>query len=227
MKQPPGPLSVTTLSAAVYDSLKALLLNGHFRPGQWIRERELTELLGVSRTPVREALRLLEQERLVDSLPRRGFRMRIPRRKELQDFYELRGELEGLAAELASERAQAASLEAIGHGLREAREAMARDQLDLLIAHNNAFHDRVSEAAGNRVLQLSLGQLRDGVNLYRTLSWSNPESRAPITLDQHEGVYRAIEARDGRRARERARAHVWDSLPLALEALRSLDVPDD
>jgi DNA-binding GntR family transcriptional regulator len=227
MDEAQHPLEVRTLSAAVYDRLKEMLLAGHFHPGQWIRERELTEMLNVSRTPIREALRILEQDRLVDSIPRRGFRMRIPQPKELQDFYELRAELEGLAAQLAAERAFPAALEDIREALERARRSLGQHDAPHVIAGNNAFHDRVAAASGNQVLLQSLSQLRDGVNLYRTLSWSAQQSRPPVTLEQHEGIFDAIESRDARRARERARNHVWDSLPLALEAVRALELPED
>jgi DNA-binding GntR family transcriptional regulator len=226
MDGPSEPLQVATLSAAVYDRVKALLFSGHFKPGQWIRERELTDMLNVSRTPVREALRILEQERLVDSWPRRGFRMRVPHPKELTDFYELRAELEGLAAQLAAERASAQALYAIAQALELARDSLGQHDGPHVIAGNNAFHEQVAMASGNRVLLQSLTQLRDGVNLYRTLSWSTQQSRPPVTLQQHQMIYEAIRDRDARTARERARAHVWDSLPLAMEALRALEVPD-
>lgn len=218
-------LAVATVGAAVYDAVKDLLLAGRFKPGERIRERELTELLGVSRTPIREALRMLEQDHLVDSVPRRGFRMRVPTVKELRDFYELRAELEGLAAALAADRASEDTLQRIYNDLIHVQGLLPRGDAREIIEGNNRFHDRVARAADNRILEQSLSQLRDGVNLYRTLSWSSYKERPAVTWRQHYDIYRGLTERSAARARQCATRHVWDSLPLALSALESVMHP--
>lgn len=218
-------LAVATVGAAVYDTVKDLLLSGHFKPGERIRERELTELLGVSRTPIREALRMLEQDHLVDSVPRRGFRMRVPAAKELKDFYELRAELEGLSAALAAERASDETLAALHADLQQVQELLAQGDAREIIAGNNRFHDAVARAADNRILEQSLSQLRDGVNLYRTLSWSSYKERPAVTWRQHSAIYLGLAERNPALARERAVRHIWDSLPLALAALTAVGHP--
>ncbi|MED3562919.1 GntR family transcriptional regulator, partial [Bacillus xiapuensis] len=97
-------LQKETTSMAVYKHLYQLIITGTFQPGEWIRERQIKEMLGVSSTPIREALKMLAQERLLEAVPHHGVRIKRLSLKEIEDMYELRVELEGLAAQLAAIR---------------------------------------------------------------------------------------------------------------------------
>ena len=208
-----------TVSSIVYERIREFVLTGRFLPGQWLREKELIEILGVSRTPIREAFRRLEQEQLVESVPRYGFRVRTFSKKEICDFFELRAELEGMAAGLAAERATNQALLAIAKALEQARTSLDEGDSADVIQANNLFHDTVAEASGNQALVLCLKQLRAGVNLQRVLTWSKHKERPSVTLSQHYEIYLAIKDKDSQRANMTARKHVLDSLELALEAI--------
>ncbi|MCL6577495.1 GntR family transcriptional regulator [Kyrpidia sp.] len=211
---------VQTISETVHKRLRELILSGHFKPGQWLRERELLQILGVSRTPVREALRRLEQERLLESIPHRGFRVPIPTEKEIESFYELRAELEGIAAALAAKRITTEQIDTLEEILEAATRYLRNHQSLEVIRENNRFHETVALASGNPVLLQFLQQLLDGINLYRVFSWSSNKERPPVTLNQHREILEAIRKGDSDLARRRAAEHVWDSLPLVLETVK-------
>lgn len=219
-------LTVSTVTEAAYQHIRDLILTGYFSPGQWLRERELTDLLGVSRTPIREALRLLEQDRLVISASRKGFRIPVPTAKDITDFYELRSELEGFAAAKAARKADAGRLSAIEAGLKSAQMALDKDDMSEVIALNNQFHDMVAAASGNDTLYSVLNKLRTNVNLFRVLSWSGHRERPATTVHQHRLIFQAIQSRNETLARARAMDHIMDSLPLALAGLQSIAKED-
>ncbi len=219
------PIVVNTVTEAVYQRMRDLLLTGVFAPGQWIRERDLTETLGVSRTPVREALRLLERDRLVIAESRKGFRIPIPSVKEITDFYELRTELEGFAAARAARQVSHAELADLRQLISDAQTALSQENRAELIALNNRFHDVVAKASGNQALADMLGKLRTNVNLFRVLSWSSRRERPATTLSQHRLILEAIEQRNEAKARTRAKDHIMDSLPLTLAGLEQKGTP--
>lgn len=214
-------VEVRTVSRVAYDHLYRMILAGEFLPGQWIKERQLTELLGISRTPVREALRMLEQERLVVSIPHRGFRVPIPTIKELEDFYELRAELEGMAARLAATRAAEADLSHLKSLWEAAQEGLRVGDATAMAESNDAFHHSLAQCTGNAELVSSLDRLRTGIDLYRNLSWSAQKGRPALTLEQHKRILTFVCQRNGPAAQDSARTHILDSLALAKQGLQS------
>lgn len=213
-------VEVQTISRVAYENLYRMILSGQFVPGQWIKERELTEMLGISRTPVREALRMLERERLVVSIPHRGFRVPIPTIKELEDFYELRAELEGMAARLASERATDGDLQTLNQLWLSAHAGLLVNDSAGMAESNTEFHRYLATCTGNRELVASLVRLRAGIDLYRNLSWTQ-KARPAQTLEQHQRILACVTNRDGLSAQENARIHIMDSLASAIQALET------
>lgn len=220
-------LQFSSVTEGTYHYIRDLILTGQFMPGQRLRERELTERTGVSRTPIREALRMLEQEQLLILESRKGFRIPVPTKKEITDFYELRAELEGLAAAKAAHKSDRARLTEIAGALSTAEESLRNEELSQVISLNNWFHDLVSMASGNESLSEMLSKLRAKVNLFRALSWSERRERPAETLRQHHLIFNAIQARNEASARSRAMDHVMDSLPLALDGLKSIHPADE
>jgi DNA-binding GntR family transcriptional regulator len=213
-------LEVQTVSRAAYESLYRMILAGQFVPGQWIKEREVSEMLGISRTPIREALRMLERERVVVSIPHRGFRVPIPTAKELQDFYELRAELEGMGARLASERATDSDIQALTDLWTSAQSSLLAHDVTTMAERNDEFHRYMATCTDNGELVASLVRLRAGIDLYRNLSWTQ-KSRPARTLEQHQQILFCITNRNGLAAQESARVHIMDSLAVALQGLET------
>lgn len=213
---------------AVYRHLSDFILNGYFQPGEWIRERQVKELLGVSSTPIREALSMLVKERILESIPHHGVRVKDLTLQEIEEVYELRAELEGFAAELAAKRGSSAQLRKMEELLREAEEKreenFKKHGIESLIS-NNQFHDLIAEASGNRALKDALFQLHSGINLIRMMSWKRNTARSFMTLEQHGLILEAIMAGDGKLARLRMEEHVWDTVKLVLESAKKRNDP--
>jgi DNA-binding GntR family transcriptional regulator len=196
-----------SLAEKAYHAIRGLIVSLELAPGAVIEERELMEQLGIGRTPVREALRRLAQERLVEVYPRRGMFVTGVDVRELARLSEVRVVLEPEAARLAAERATdldraaiAELLEDLGAGGRNDRELMELDE---------RIHEAVYRAAHNDLLETTLAQ-------YYVLAlriWS-------MALDRHHELEEAVEAHrslleairdgDGPRAAETMRAHVQD-----------------
>lgn len=215
MGVPPHKLIKETTSMAVYKRLFDCVINGQFQPGEWIRERQLKEMLGVSSTPIREALRMLVQEQILESVPHQGVRVKHFSMKEIEDYYELRAEMEGLAAGLAAGRATpqlTARLEEVLHQQRKFLDQACSPAEAM--ESNNEFHDLIVEAGGNEMLKNTLLHLRVGINWIQHMAWKLNNDRHFITYHQHRAILEAIVIGDANKARSRMQEHVWDSIKL-------------
>jgi DNA-binding GntR family transcriptional regulator len=203
-------------------TLQARVLNGELPMGARLRQAALAEEFGVSRTPVREALRKLQASGLVELRPNRGALVRGLSSREVRDAYEVRAELEGLAAELAAHHVhhehvdrlrqaqgqfRAALAEAVA--AREAGADLSQDVTDRWGRANDLFHQAIQEAAGNDVLTATLAHLHRSFprDLSRTVL---RESTMLLheNVREHEAILEAIERRDAPSARELMTAHI-------------------
>jgi DNA-binding GntR family transcriptional regulator len=215
-----------TTTMAVYNRLSELIASGYFQMGEWIRERQIREILGVSSTPIREALRMLVQERLLESVPHHGVRIRQLSLKEIEDFYELRAELEGLSAYLAATRVSDDQVLAIRKMLNAAAVRMKKPTVHELeaVQHNHDFHGMVAEASGNQALADCLTQQQSNFNLLRIMLWGRDKQRPLITVSQHQAIFDAIVERKPTLARKRAQEHILDSSVFILKMAKELDI---
>jgi DNA-binding GntR family transcriptional regulator len=142
-------------SEVAYNALRTAIIEGEYRPGERIIEQRVAEDLRLSRTPVREAVRMLAADGLVIATRHRGAIVRPLERTDVLDLYELRARLESYAAELASSRAQGADLAEIEAGIRDFADAMGRDDLGtrdrtrLYSQANRRVHNAIIEASGH------------------------------------------------------------------------------
>ena len=221
----------TEEDAALVDRLAATIqarvLSGEFASGSRLRQVSLATEFGVSRTPVREALRKLQAAGIVQLEPRRGARVRGPSAREVREAYEVRAELEGLAASLASGRIRDEEL----YRLRAAQELFhdSSERLrlwkeqsaveppptrahDEWIRGNDLFHLVILEAAGNNRLAAILADLHQ--SFPRDLTWivlAESSHLLDENVAQHAAVLEAIEGRDAEDARRRMVDHVLSS----------------
>jgi DNA-binding GntR family transcriptional regulator len=217
-----APLSQRT-SEGVARILRAEIFSGRLKPGDPLPERLLAEQLGVSRTPVREALFTLQSEGLVELTPNRGATVRTVNSRDVEQVYALRAVLEAHAAREAAgaglseshlqalEDAQA-RLERLRTGSTAAEQALA----DL------SFHMLISEATGSRMLHTIMGQVLAFTVSYRS-NFAYPEEHAVRVNGQHRAILAALRDRDADRADKAMREHVESSSQLALEHFRNAD----
>jgi DNA-binding GntR family transcriptional regulator len=191
----------------VYDRLRSAIVAGHFTPGERFVERTLEARLGVSRTPIREAIKRLEQEGLVVCLPHRGCFVRSPTFDEARQVYELRRVVEGFSGELAAQRATEADVTRIRAVVRLGRTALEKGDRENMLLRNDEFHQLQARAAGNIFLEQQLRLLWAYMDLLRGRSWIATD-RAPATQQEHEAIVDALANGDAARARHLNEAHV-------------------
>ncbi|MEU4254509.1 GntR family transcriptional regulator [Amycolatopsis sp. NPDC026612] len=212
------PLAATR--QRVREELRERILTGRLRPGDRLVERELAEDLGVSRVPVREAIRSLEAEGfLVVQSPRRVV-VRQLARVDVEELFDVREALEGLAAGLAAERAGAAELKRLDRVLADAARATARGDAARITVLNSRFHDEIVAIAGNALLSTMLQPLEG------RLRWltSQNEHWAEL-LDEHRRLREAIASGDADRAKASAVEHVRVNREVTLRSLFGGDTP--
>ena len=196
-----------SLSEKVYRFLRDGIAEGRYQTGDCLIEMKIAEELGVSRTPVREALKQLELEDLVSSHPNRGVVVKSFTNEDLQDVSTIRHLLEGQAAFWAAQRVSDEQLKE----LREVVELMefytAKNDIAHLVALDTRFHELIYEASGSRTIRHILASLHHNIRKARQSSLTLPD-RAPNSLAEHLSIYQAIENRDAQAAKEHMEAHV-------------------
>ncbi|GEM90804.1 GntR family transcriptional regulator [Oceanithermus desulfurans] len=190
---------------AAYERLKRRILEGVLRPGARLSEPALAQALGVSRTPVREALQRLAQEGLVELRPGRGARVRVLSPREVEEVYEVRALIEGEAAARAAGRCDEAGLRRLEAAL-DVLETADPDDYAAQIAADERFHALLVAASGNRVLEQVFHDLDAALALTR--QFSRDLNQTPETRAQHRAIVAAIHAGDAAAARAAAEAHV-------------------
>jgi len=201
---------------SAYVRLLGEIRQGALPPGARLRETELAERLGISRTPVREAIQMLEADGLVVHAPRAGATVRRLDHAEVVELYEMRAVLAGAAARMAARAAtepELAELEALNAEIAAAAGPTAAYEL------NRQFHRLLLEAAKNRYLAKSMGVLQKTLTILGPTTLTDPE-RAEQAVAEHARVLAALAAHDGARAEAEMRAHIEAAHRVRLRALR-------
>ena len=201
------PSQRRSLSAETADKLRELILLEKLPPGMHIPERDLAEVLGISRTPMREALRILESEGLVDHTPTRRSRVANPSPEELAQSMKVLGTLEALGGELACTHASESDIEAIS-----ALNSRMHEQSDMLSSidffkTDMDFHASIIAAGGNAALVDTHAKYNARLWRARFLSSRRKLGRA-TTPQQHQDITNAIRKRDAAGAADAMRAHI-------------------
>ncbi len=189
------PISTSTLSDRVYSALRDGILRGVPAPGDFVRELDVSESLGVSRTPVREALAELARDGYVERIARRGYRVPTESVARLLELYPIVAALEVLAGELAFPRIDAAMIALLREANRQCVDAWTAEDIRASIQMNHRFHHLLSEPCGNQHLCDLLDQLR--AQVVRLELWSaSQHGHAIEATHQHDGIISAIERAD-------------------------------
>ena len=197
-RQPLVPIRLDNykpLRELVFESLREAIIGGMLYPSERLMEIQLAEEMGVSRTPVREAIRKLELEGLVVMIPRKGAYVAGLSLKDIADVFEIRGALEGLAAELAAERATDEELEAMERYLVKISEEIENGDLTKVVETDTDFHTLIYKASRNTRLSQIINNLREQIQRFRTTSLSFP-GRMKIALEEHRKIVEAVSSRE-------------------------------
>ena len=219
----PVPAPGTLQGETTYERLCEEIRSGKLPPGSRLRETEIAERLAVSRTPVREAIRRLEADGLVDHLPRSGAVVRKLEYPELMELYEMRTVLEGTAARLAARAASPVELEELVAINDEMRAAAGRPEV--VIGLNRQFHKLLLDAARNRFLLRAMATVENTLLILGSSSMAKPD-RAREAVDEHREVLDALLARAGAAAEAAMRRHMERAQFARLRILRRANAED-
>jgi DNA-binding GntR family transcriptional regulator len=196
-----------TIAAQIFQTLADRIAQGDVAPGQKLEEKALADEFGVSRTPVREALRELGARGLIEINPRRGgvvARISVP---QLADMLEAECELEATCARLAAQRLTAVEREQLYDLHRRCGDAVKSKDLEGYLAANRDFHDHICRGAHNTTIAAMAVDLRARLAPFRQRQAGTIEARMQQSLDEHQGIVDAIRANDARTAFDAMCAH--------------------
>jgi DNA-binding GntR family transcriptional regulator len=199
----------TSITAQVTKAIKEAIATGEFEPGKKLSENSLSEYYKVSRTPVREALKQLEKEGLVEIIPRVGTCVSKPTEKELDELFTLKEVMEGLAAGLLAKRRSPKEMNKIKQAVTDMEKAIENSDNKLYVEANNIFHTTILEGADNSKLSYMLDLLLNQIpyNQYVFLTIEDPIRRHK-SLKEHQLILAAIEKGDCEVAEKAMREHV-------------------
>jgi DNA-binding GntR family transcriptional regulator len=213
-----GPPLSRSASAAASEVIREAIIDGRLAPGRRLKEEELARELGMSRTPVREALLVLQSEGLVESIPRRGATVRSYAADDLDDMYQLRAVLEGFAARRAATRISADDVARLEESCARFDRLRADDDLRDLVKENLFFHNVVLEAAGSERLGPLVRKVIEIPLVHKSFYWYSPEQKL-ISEHYHRQLTRALGVGDAERAEMIMTEHVLEARDFLLAQL--------
>ena len=203
-----------SLSDQVFEHLESNILSGKYQRGDIITELQLCSELGVSRTPIREALRRLFQEHLIEDTSRGTMVLGITP-KDFRDMSEIRLRIEDLAVRGFIEHGDADSLKALNEAVDFQEFYLARGDIDQLKALDGRFHEIIYSGCGSMILRDTLSPLHKKIQQYRRNALRTPE-RAAHSVREHREILQAITARDADLAAERMKQHIQNAMKRGL-----------
>ena len=211
-----APLQRRRLVDEASQRLREAILNGRIAGGARLRQTALAERLGISRTPIREALVRLREEGLVELLPRGGVRVAPLDPEEAVELYDLREVLDGLAARLAAGRRDAGGLARLERGLRRMATSIEREDPTQWFRSHVNFHEEIMRAAANRHLARLSGVVHLSIRQFHPMLLQTPRRLADANRE-HRQIFEAIAARDPETAERAARAHIAAAREIVLK----------
>lgn len=207
-----------SLTEKVYQNLRSDILSGTFRDREELRETALAKTYGVSRTPVREAIRQLALEGLVDTIPNRGAYVHNIHGKDVKDVYAIRSLLEGLAARWAVENITDEQIEAMEEVLYMSEYYRKKELWEQVYVCDNKFQDLMYAASGSHLLEHMLRTFHEYVQQVRKSALQD-EKRAKSSFEEHAAILEAIKSRKADEAADLAKQHIDN----AVESWKSND----
>lgn len=213
-----GKIPRVNVSEAAYSAVKKVLLSSKYAPGGRVDIEELCRDLGVSRTPVFDALNRLEAEGLVQIIPRRGVYLVTLSKEKAHELYSVREVLEGMATKLAAKNATDRQIEQLRKALDKQKSCLARGETDGYASATIKFHNTIVEAAGNKTLERFLSAVYSQMEALRLRTLYLPK-RLHQSFAEHQRIFQAILKRDPELCEREARQHIAATTNYALDIL--------
>jgi DNA-binding GntR family transcriptional regulator len=195
------------LREVIFNTLREAIIIGELKPGERLMEVQLAEKMGVSRTPVREAIRKLELEGLVDMVARRGAQVADLSVKDIMDVLEVRASLDGLATSLSSTRITQDELKELKHINTQFTNYVEKENLQGIIKKDVEFHDIIYRSSRNEKLIQIASNLREQVQRFRVIYLKDFSSTKDI-IKEHNEILEAIQNKDSNNAQSLAQKHI-------------------
>ena len=205
------------LRDVVFQTLRGAILKGDLKPGERLMELQLASKLGVSRTPIREAIRMLEQEGLAVTIPRKGAEVAKMTEKDMEDVLQIRLSLEALTVRLSCENITPAALQELKVAMEDFEEKTKSSQFVEMAKADVKFHEILYKASNNPKLQQLLSNLREQMYRYR-VEYLKDDGIYPRLIEEHQKMYDALKAKD----QELAVSYVEKHLHNQAEAVKKI-----
>ena len=202
----------TTSADYVYRELRHRIITKQVKAGQRLPEVNIAVQMGVSRTPVREALRRLESEGLVDIVPNSGARLAAPSRREVENAYVVREQLECLAVRLAAQTVAEKHFRRLDEIVEAEESAFRERNLELYLEINESFHRIIAESTGNRILATYVENILARTNVYIVFYDPFYEDECNPSIAEHKALLRALRDHDGVLAERLMREHLQTTM---------------
>jgi len=199
-------LKFVSLADSVFERIEADILSGKYRKGETFTESKLSEIFGVSRTPIREAIGRLEQENLIN-ITTKGVEILGIERSDIEDIYEIRGRIEGLAAKKSAKTITDVDLKKLCDIIDLQEFYTMKGISEKIRDTDSEFHEKIYAVCGSNIYLSVLSNLHKRIKKYRRLSIQNPE-RAKKAVEEHRGIYEALAAHNGELAEKLAAEHI-------------------
>ncbi|MDD6307028.1 MAG: GntR family transcriptional regulator [Clostridiales bacterium] len=207
------------LRDVVFHTLREAILKGELKPGERLMELQLAAKLGVSRTPIREAIRMLEQEGLAVTIPRKGAEVAKMTEKDMEDVLQVREALDELAATIACEQMTTEQLDALRNTMREFEEFTKTSNVKMIAEADVEFHDIIYQATGNPKLVNMLNNLREQMYRYR-IEYLKDEKNYPMLIQEHSEIVEGLMAKDKAKVSAAMHRHVENQVVAVKEIIR-------
>ena len=195
------------LRDVVFNTLREAILKGELKPGERLMELQLAAKLGVSRTPIREAIRMLEQEGLAVTIPRKGAEVAKMTEKDMEDVLQIREALDELAAKIACEQITEEQLNDLVNAMHEFEATTQTGNLKRIAEVDVKFHDIIYQSTGNPKLVNMLNNLREQMYRYR-VEYLKDEKNYPTLLKEHKEIVEGMIAKNKEKVSEVMHQHV-------------------
>ena len=208
------------LRDVVFNTLREAILKGELKPGERLMELQLASKLGVSRTPIREAIRMLEQEGLAVTIPRKGAEVAKMTEKDMEDVLQIREALDELAAKIACEQISEEQLEELVATMHEFEESTKTDNVKKIAEADVKFHDIIYQSTGNPKLVNMLNNLREQMYRYR-VEYLKREEAHPQLIAEHAAIIEYISKGEKKAATDIMCKHIDNQVTTVIDVIRT------
>lgn len=210
------------LRDVVFNTLREAILKGELKPGERLMELQLASKLGVSRTPIREAIRMLEQEGLAVTIPRKGAQVAKMTEKDMEDVLQIREVLDELAVSLACDNMSNIEIRDLEEQMYQFENSIKLGDIKSLAQSDVNFHDVIYRATGNTKLITLLNNIREQIYRYR-VEYLKDEKAYPTLTKEHRAIVEALKKNNKLKATEAMKIHVENQAEVVKKMIREQD----